>query len=121
AGRARTLHQRVADRLDDVGLGLLEEPERDVARARLTRREHDRRAAHREGERTQRRALHEVASFDGCHETFLPWRRYRHAALSDPLARTMEQPSSEPLNRYPPQCGGNGWNDTRQAGPPEAW
>src|SRR5262245_38698005 len=72
AGRARTLHQRVADRLDDVGLGLFEQPERDVARARLTRREHDRRAAHREGERAQRRALHEGASLDGCHQTFSP-------------------------------------------------
>src|SRR5712675_1212812 len=72
AGGARTLHQRVADRLDDVGLGLLEQTERDVARARLSRRQHDRRAAHREGERTQRRALHEGASFDGCHQTFSP-------------------------------------------------
>ena len=57
---------------DDIGLGLLEQTERDVARARLSRRQHDRCAAHREGERTRRRALHEGASFDGCHQTFSP-------------------------------------------------
>src|SRR5262245_20694737 len=108
AGRARALHQRVADRLDDVGLGLLEQPERDVARARLTRREHDRRAAHREGERTQRGALHEGASFDGCHKTFLPL-----AAL---WARRVERSIGPgPLNRYPPEPG-EPWNDTRQGG-----
>src|SRR5262245_39686215 len=105
AGRARTLHERVADRLDDLGLGLLKEPERDVARARLTRREHDRRAAHREGERTQRRALHEGASFDGCHRTFSPLAA-RHAALSDPLARARAHGRRRAFEPAPPERGG---------------
>src|SRR5882724_11564326 len=86
---ARALHPRVADRLDDIGLGLLEQTERDVARARLSRRQHDRRAAHREGERTQRRALHEGASFDGCHQTFSPLAALRVRRVERSISPTM--------------------------------
>src|SRR5579864_7242176 len=61
----RAGHQRLAQRLDRLGLARIEEPKRHALRPRLARGHHDFGAAHREGKRA--RALEKDAPFHGVH------------------------------------------------------
>src|SRR5262245_10405393 len=66
-GLARTRDERLAERVEGGRLRGRQRPQRNALCTRRARREQNLGAAHREGERTDGRALHEGASFDVVH------------------------------------------------------
>src|SRR5215468_4249222 len=66
-GALRAWHQRLAHRLDGLGLVRLQQAERHALCPRLPRRHQHLGAAHRKGEHAHSRALEKDASFHGVH------------------------------------------------------
>src|SRR5579863_4141102 len=71
-GFACLRHQRLAQRLQSFALMGIEQAERHVTRPRLVRLHQDFDAAHRKGQRTQRRALHKTTPTNAFHGLLLP-------------------------------------------------
>jgi len=79
----RTGHQRLAQRLDGLGLRRFEEAERHTLRPRLPRRHQHAGAAHREGEHAHARAFEKNAPLHGVHGSLrgVPGARGRARAM----------------------------------------
>jgi hypothetical protein len=94
SGFTRTWNESLAQSLDRLALFRIEKPERHSLRTRFARREQHLDAAHREGERTCGRALHEGAPFDFGH-----WFPPEQAAARHLMRAGPSQPRNMPSGR----------------------